>query len=147
MLRLAYDNNLQRADLVKKGGHFDTTLDLETVVTISLFTERREPSEIDPGELYRGGWPGDSFDEDGDLIGSRLWRLRRKTATEANLATAKAFIEEALAWMLRLKVARSIVVTTAKGETLDMLRFTTAIHQPGDKSPWSKTWEKHFNEL
>lgn len=143
---LKYDNDKQRADLVVKSGQFQDDDGLETAVTISLFTERRlEPDDEDPGATYRGGWWGDTYA--GDKIGSRLWKLRNKVATDSNLSLAKAYILEALQWMLDDKVASKIVVVTSRGKTIQELRFTIDIYSPGRNSPWSNTWEKRFNEL
>lgn len=143
---LKYDNDKQRADLVLENGHFKVDDGLETAVSISLFTERRlADDDLDPGATYHGGWWGDTFT--GDKIGSRLWKLRNKVATEANVALAKTYMLEALQWMIDDAVASRIEVTTSRGTTVQDLRFTINIYSPGEASPWSRTWEKRFNEL
>lgn len=146
MIQLAYDNLRQRADLVFQNGQFQDGFDLSTAVTISLFTERRAANDDGVTDAtYKGGWWADTYR--GDQIGSRLWLLRRKSATAQNLVTAKGYIKEALQWLLDDGVALSITITVARGSRIDSMVFTVEIQRPGGASPWSDTWERQFNAL
>ncbi|WP_287248742.1 phage GP46 family protein [Mesorhizobium sp.] len=73
---------------------------LATAVLLCLMTDARvEPDELPPEEQNRG-WPGDSFDLRTDLgetaIGSKLWLLRRSTASDATALRAEDYARAAL---------------------------------------------------
>jgi phage gp46-like protein len=72
--------------------------DLATAVVLSLFTdgEARADDPVPGGD--RRGWYGD----DGDAVrmGSRLWLLERRKADQATLNDARAFITEAVQWLV-----------------------------------------------
>lgn len=73
---------------------------LATAVLLCLMTDARvEPDELSPDEQNRG-WPGDSFDLRTDLgetaIGSKLWLLRRSTASDATALRAEDYARAAL---------------------------------------------------
>lgn len=144
---LRYENARRYADLVFQNGAFLEGAPLDTAVIISLFTERRaENDNIEVKNTYQGGWWGDTYRE--TKIGSRLWLLRKRKATNDTLADAKAYIEEALQWMLDDGVATSITVTTQRDVTrMDTLLFSISIQRPGQSTPWQRTWEVQFNEL
>lgn len=74
---------------------------LTRAIYISLFTWRRALTSdpVDDDELQ--GWWGDSFPSiGGDLIGSRLWLLRRRTLTAETVRDAVEYADEALAWLV-----------------------------------------------
>lgn len=82
--------------------------DLQEVITISLFTWRRaEDADPVPEGASRQGWFGDA------TMGSRLYLLARAKVTQAALADARAYAEEALAWMVTDKAIESV---TAEAE-------------------------------
>lgn len=144
MIQLTYDNVAQRGDLVRNGGNLVEGFDLETAVLTALLTERRASDDDAVDGDYRGGcW----MDTDMTPFGSRLWLLRRAVATPAALARAKAYIEEALAWMLEDGVASSIVVRTSRGDGPTRLLFSIDIQRPAGVSLWSRAWEIQFGEL
>ncbi|WP_292537046.1 phage GP46 family protein [Mesorhizobium sp.] len=73
---------------------------LATAVLLCLMTDARvEPDEL-PAEEQNRGWPGDSFDLRTDLgetaIGSKLWLLRRSTASDATALRAEDYARAAL---------------------------------------------------
>lgn len=80
---------------------------LEQLVWISLFTDRAaEDGDTLPDDggdpIYRGGWWGDTYAEiPGRKIGSRLWLLRNRPLTATTPDVARAYIDEALAWMVQ----------------------------------------------
>ncbi|CCW29966.1 putative bacteriophage protein [Xenorhabdus nematophila F1] len=94
--------------------HADILLDnsLSTTVIISLFTDRRA---LDSDELPAGagtdrrGWWGDTFNT--RSIGSRLWLLAREKQLSAVLHRAKAYADEALAWLIDDGHVKKIDVT------------------------------------
>ncbi len=79
-------------------GDFRAEQGLATQVLILLMTDRRvEDSELRDGEQNRG-WLGDSFDRlDGeDVLGSRLWLLRRRSIYDGIEVDAEDYAREAL---------------------------------------------------
>lgn len=113
-IALAFDTRHLRGDLVADAsGELAQKDDLQSAVVISLFTWRRaEPDdELPARDGDRKGWWGDSFAEvEGDRIGSRLWLLAREKITPETIARAKAYIEEALAWLVADGVASRVEV-------------------------------------
>lgn len=115
-IRLVYNNKYGTqgygyADLQLIGPVFDTSNDLATAVTVSLFTDRlADPSDPLPqGEDDRRGWWGDSYaDNAGDLIGSRLWLLFRTKSDNRLPLRAQGYILEALQWLIDDGVAGSV---------------------------------------
>ena len=50
----------------------------------------------------------------GDKLGSRLWLLRRRTLVADTFKDAKAYAEEALAWMIDDAVVTAVTVTAER---------------------------------
>lgn len=67
------------ADWQEGAGILSTDNDLQTVILISLFTDRLARSDDDYGDSDRRGWWGDTNEE--HQLGSRLWLLRREKLT------------------------------------------------------------------
>lgn len=77
--------------------------DLQELITISLFTWRRANADDKvPEGASRQGWFGDAD------FGSRLWLLQRAKAGPAALVDARAYADEALAWMVTDKIVGSV---------------------------------------
>lgn len=88
---------------------------LRRAVTISLFTWRRAGSDDVLDDNDRKGWWGDSIPTvAGDLIGSRLWLLHRRTLVPETLAAAREYAEEALRWMTDTSVVTAVTVTVER---------------------------------
>lgn len=107
-------------DLILEGQDLARDDGLESAVIVSLFTDRRAtPEQIrigdDPADL-RGWWGDYRPSVDGDQTGSHLWLLRREKQTSEVLTRARQYAEQALAWMIDDKVAKSITVTTEYGQ-------------------------------
>jgi phage gp46-like protein len=91
---------------------------LDTAIYLSLFTDRlaNEDDAIPDGTGdRRGTWMDVPIDGSApvDLMGSRLWLLRRAKATQETLLNAVAYVEEALQWLTDDGVAASVAVTGA----------------------------------
>ena len=84
---------------------------IETAVIVSLFTDRRARGDdiLVPGETDRRGWWGEQLD--GEVVGSRLWLLRRAKRLPETLKKAEDYIREALAWMIEDELCASIDVS------------------------------------
>lgn len=101
-------------DAVNPGG-LDASGQIASAVVLSLFTDRRAPEGWRPEVSDRRGWWGDVVAPDGqepEPIGSHLWLLKNEVATAENAARARIYAEEALAWLVRDKVAARVVVTS-----------------------------------
>jgi phage gp46-like protein len=112
-LALAYSPQLDAFDLAIDHATADFVREdsLATAMVLSLMCDRTaQPSEVDPGADRRGWWP-DAFAEDGDRFGSRLWLLEREKQTEETLQRARAYIREALVWVVVDGFATGIELT------------------------------------
>jgi len=116
---LAWNNDAQSADWAFDGNDLVTDDSLRSAVVISLGTDRlAEATDVIPdGSNNRRGWWGD-MPLDGqaaagkpDLIGSRLWLLRRATQTERTERLAEQYCREALAWLIEDGVAAKVDVS------------------------------------
>lgn len=149
-IALIWDPSLGEADLAMNGGDLATDAGLRTAVIISLFTDRlAEPGDAIPdGTADRRGWwgdmPVDAAQQDqppsgNALTGSRLWLLDRALQTQATLNAARAYAEEALAWMVADGVA-SAVTAIARFPRLGWLQLDITIAQPAGPSQFSLAW-------
>jgi phage gp46-like protein len=88
---------------------------LDTAVILSLFTDRRAgPDDVIPGgsDDRRGTWIDAFADVAGDKQGSRLWLLDRAKLLPETVIRVREYVEEALAWMTRDGVAKTVNVET-----------------------------------
>jgi phage gp46-like protein len=102
------------ADLKIFKGDLVAEKDLETAITLSLFSDRRAAVDdpIEAGESLRGWW-GDTFSEvKNDKFGSKLWLLRREKQLQSVLERAKQYAQESLQWLVDDRVAQKILVIT-----------------------------------
>ena len=112
---------------------------LETLVFVSLFTNKRPPGDT---LTERCGWWADTPD---DQIGSLLWTLARQVFTVQTLRTAKLYAEQALAWLVTDGLARS-VVCRAERLSNDVLAVAVEIAQPTGET-YSRLWAVHRENL
>lgn len=149
-VKLRLDTTTWGGDLVREGGQFEVDDGFETAALISLFTCRRaEDDDILPGgDDDRRGWWGDAYaDVPGDLIGSRLWLLRRAKATQENLNRAKHYAEEALQWLIDDDAAGAVVVTAERVRDI-ILGLRVQIYRPGAVNPkYDQLWELKLDAL
>jgi phage gp46-like protein len=130
-IALLWDAGGGRADFALDGPRLKTGDELEAAVIISLFTWRRaRPDDRLPApDSPRMGWWGDTLAERaGEEIGSRLWLLRREKRTADTLARARAYAEEALAWMVEDKLAARVEVL-AEPRGIDGLALLVTVHR------------------
>lgn len=98
------------ADPVNPGG-LDASQQLASAVIVSLFTDKRAPEGWRPDEPDRRGWWGDGVAAEGrglDPLGSHLWLLRNEVATDRIAEQARLYALEALAWLVRDRVAARV---------------------------------------
>lgn len=110
-LRLIWNPETGHADIGFYQGALDTRFLLETLIIVSLFTDRRaNPADrLPPGQTDPRGWWGDSYsDVQGDRIGSRLWLLEGATTYPQLPVVARGYCLEALQWMIEDGVAARV---------------------------------------
>lgn len=154
MIALVYDNDAQRADLDRGAAgdeNIQTDEGLNTAVLVSLFTRRLAANDdelTDPLSEDRMGWWADPYaDVTDDLIGSRLWLLRRSKTSQSTMNLAKTYIEEALQWLIDDGVAESITVEVER-HAEGVLAFRVEILKPTDPaSRWVGVWNAHLDLL
>ena len=95
-------------DIDENGHVISNGPDLETAVAISIFTDRRANEDDEVEGSNKRGWWADSYKD--TKIGSRLWLLGRRKATEQTLKEAKEMVEECLEWVVDDGVAQEVVV-------------------------------------
>lgn len=103
------DAALNGADLLLDEG-------LETAIIISLACDRRadDSDQLPEGETQRRGWWGDAFAADpNDRTGSKLWMLWREKRTQETLQRARAYVLEALQWLIDDGVSSTIDCATS----------------------------------
>ncbi|HEY3846233.1 MAG TPA: phage GP46 family protein [Acetobacteraceae bacterium] len=115
------------------GPDMESDAGLVTAITLSLMSDRLASAddELPDGSADRRGWWGDSFaDVPGDLIGSRLWLLKRAVASPQTAARAVAYVLEALQWLVDDGVAAT-VGCTSQWISRDQLGLAIAVAQRG----------------
>lgn len=101
---------------------------LVRALIISLFSWRRANPDDDVDDVM--GWWADTYNQDGDLTGSRLWELLRQKITQTALAAAGEYCREALEWLVADGVA-SEVTATAERSGFDQVDIVVTVQQPG----------------
>lgn len=125
----------------------DLTLDptLETAIQISLFCDARAAAGdvLPTSDTYRRGWWADQFEAGEVSVGSRLWLLERSKRTADVLAAARAYVLEALQWLLTDGVASSLAVG-AEWYQDNGIAFDITITKPGDAadSRFGYVWKR-----
>lgn len=136
-LALTWSDDLG-ADLSLAGGALATHDGMRTAILLSLFTDARAPEGMalpEDGDDRRGWW-GNAFSgevsdaaADSDVrnhLGSLLWTLRRAKVLSSVTAQARQFAYEALAWLIRDGVVKTITVEV-EAQVQDGLRQLLAI--------------------
>lgn len=89
-------------------GKIESSPDIFTAVTISIFTDRRSQDGDEVLDGNKRGWWGDTFHE--SKLGSRLWVLKRRKATPIVLRLANDIIMESLKWLVDDGVVKKVNV-------------------------------------
>jgi len=128
------------ADIVMTDRDVDRDAGFETAVLITIGTDRRadEEDNLPDGGGYRGGYWGDSVpDVPNDLIGCKLWLLKRSKGTERVIAEAAEYLREGFQWMFDDEVVSNIDISVERvdGELLNMgdsvLAMSLNFERPG----------------
>ncbi|MQB36881.1 hypothetical protein DXT97_08720 [Agrobacterium tumefaciens] len=111
-------------------GDFRAEQGLATQVLILLMTDRRvEDSELRDGEQNRG-WLGDSFQrlDDEDVLGSRLWLLRRRSIYDGIEVDAEDYAREALQPLITQGAVARIEATATANRAENRLDLIIALY-------------------
>lgn len=116
---------------------------LRRAVTISLFSWRRANADDELDDSDRQGWWGDSVPTvAGDQMGSRLWQLRRRTLVPDTFKDAKAYADEALAWMVEDGIVSAVGVTVERNGIHGMRMLVLLTEENGEslQLAFEDTW-------
>jgi phage gp46-like protein len=94
-IAVRFDPANYRGDFALAGGDIAAGDDLQSLVIVSLFSDRAQ-------------WWGDAYAD--VLLGSNLYLLRRAKRTTETLLRARDYAQEALAWLITDSIARTVVV-------------------------------------
>lgn len=125
-IRTVWNGEAGRGDWVLQSGALAADADLETAVTLSLFTDARAGDDdvLPDGDTDRRGWWADHEGEEiwgvGN-VGSKLWLRAREKATEETRLRIESDLRTALSWMIGEGVAARIDILTEwkRGGRLD----------------------------
>lgn len=117
-LALEFNPDLQAFDIAVDAlaGDFAQEDTLATAVVLSLLCDSLAQAHEVPAGQDRRGWWADVFASDtggqrADSCGSRLWLLAREKQLPQTATRVRAFVEEALQWLVDDGLATGLVVT------------------------------------
>jgi phage gp46-like protein len=120
---------------------------LETVVTVSLFTDAQASEDLLPeGEDRRGYWADKFDDEDSVLsIGSLIWTVTEyETLTAASLGKIQQYAQDALAWMVDERAADRVECSCVRNGD-DGADLVVKVYKPNQtNTPYVQTWRLYF---
>lgn len=135
-----------RGDWALAAADLQSGSDLQSAVSVSLFTDAWAGPDFTPPDGSRDlrGWWGDTYT--GDPIGSRLWTLERSAKTTATRNLAQRYAEDALAWLVEDGLAATVIVQAEwQGQQSAMLAMRIIITEPSGRQsvlnyglPWSE---------
>lgn len=111
-LALTYNPEIGMLDIAIDGTDLLAEDTLASAVMLSLLSDRTaQAHDVDAGGDRRGWWADAYADVDGDAFGSRLWLLGRNKQLPGVVQQARAYIAEALQWMITDGLVRALEVT------------------------------------
>lgn len=120
---------------------------LETSVLVTLGSNRiANQDDVLPDDQDHGGWWADVIpDTEGDLIGTRLWLLRRAKTNNELITKSQEYIKEGFQWMLDDGVISNLIVETwiAERNTLGMI---IGLQRPGFVTVFYKYYYNWINQ-
>lgn len=131
-------------DLADGGRDLEPDGGLETAVSISIFTNKREDEETRlPGNINdKGGWWGSEFSE--VEIGSHLWLLRRARNRNEVLSLSEQYVKQGLQWMVDEGIAESIEVESSFSDE-KTLQLNIDISRPRVSETDKFTYRYYYN--
>ncbi|MGA0569654.1 phage GP46 family protein [Variovorax sp. VNK109] len=111
-LALTFNPEIGMLDISLAGADLLVEDTLATAVMLSLMCDRTaQAHEVELGADRRGWWADAYADNASDMFGSRLWLLGRSKQLPATVQRARAYIAEALQWMVGDGLVQSMDVT------------------------------------
>jgi phage gp46-like protein len=111
-LALTYNPEIGMLDIDVDGADLQVEDTLASAVMLSLLSDRTaQAHEVNAGDDRRGWWADAYSDVDGDAFGSRLWLLGRNKQLPGVMQLARAYIAEALQWLVADGLADGLEVT------------------------------------
>lgn len=129
MLALAFDNAAGEGDVLYQDGCLlSAGRDLETAILMSLLCDApaQDGDVIPTGTPKRGYW-ADTYDEEGHVLGSRLWLLETEPLTQGTALRAETYAKEALNWLVAGRHVRSVSTSTELGTEAILLTLTVTL--------------------
>lgn len=129
MLVLSFSNSLGEGDVVYQNGSLLASgKDLETAILMSLFCDApaQDGDVLAAGSAKRGYW-ADVYDEEGNVLGSRLWLLESEPLTQGTAQRAEVYSKEALNWLVAGRFVRAISTSTELGNDVILLTLTVTL--------------------
>lgn len=129
-------------DLALEAGDLKLENGLLTAVLVSLFSDGLAAADDelpDGGTERRGWWGAEVLDQDrGQGHGSLLWLLERSVLTNETLARAEEYARDALAWLVRARIAQRV---TASAQRLDTTTALLSVEiMRGDATERADLW-------
>ena len=147
-LRIIWDPIKGRGDLGFYNGALDTRFLLETMIIVSLFSDRRaEASDALPyGQTDPRGFWGDSYATVPNWkLGSRLWLLEGARATSQLPKTARGYILESLQWFLQDGIASAVDANVFYAPlNTHQLDCHIRLVAPAAQSPFGGLWREEL---
>lgn len=130
-------SNAGSADLVIENGDLVMDGGVTTAVIVSLFSDARALTDqlSAPDENPRGWWGQEDLQ-----FGSLMWVLTRSKLVELTLEVARESTLNALAWMIAVDLAESVVVTPSIQP--GGLLLIEVIPTRGTARRWADLWEQ-----
>lgn len=111
-LALTFNPQIGTLDISVTGADLLAEDTLATAVMLSLLADRTaQPHEVEAGGDRRGWWADAYAETTGDAFGSRLWLLARAKQLPETVERARAYIREALQWLVDDGMVESLEVT------------------------------------
>lgn len=123
-LYLRIDNNVP--DIVPNGRDVAQELGLETALLISIFTNKKLPTE------NRGGAWLDIFEPAGESMGSLLWTLDRSKVTDKTPEIVRGMVLDSVQWMKDDKIIDEIEATATR-DSKNSILITVQFIKNADK--------------
>lgn len=142
--RLLFDTSTLDGDVLLLAGDLLAENSLQTALLLSLFTDRRatrDELERFGGDDPRGWWGDVDAQVPGDQFGSRLWLLEREVDTDETLNRARAYAEEAVAWVVEDGLAESIPVAAEYLRPGVLALQISPVRARADRERFAFVWE------
>jgi phage gp46-like protein len=138
-------------DLALDGAGLATDDGLMTAIIVSLFSDARAKADdvLPAAGADRRGWWGDAVPAIADdRIGSRLWLLGREKMLPAVVQRARAYAQEALAWLVTDGIVEKVEVEAeAQGPNVLAIGVTVTRPDGPNRQRFDFVWESTASDV